>query len=58
MKRNASNLKSRTNNNLTFGDLVVAVYNASTKRKARALLRFAVNAHLIGFPGSSPVLIS
>ena len=50
--------KSGAKKTFTFGDLVVAVYSASNKRKARALLRFAVNAHLVVFPESPQIVIS
>ena len=58
MKSISSTSKRVANKKFTFGDLVVAVYSASNKRKARALLRFAVNAHLVVFPGSRQIVIS
>ena len=58
MKSISSTSKHASNKKLTFGDLVVAVYSASNQRKARALLRFAVNAHLVVFPGAPRFVIS
>jgi hypothetical protein len=52
MKTMSAISKRGATEKLTFGDLVVAVYNGSNKRKARALLRFAVNAGLVVFPKS------
>lgn len=34
---------------LTFGDLIAAVYGASGKRRARSLVRLAVNGHVVVF---------
>ena len=34
---------------LTFGELIAAVYNICGKRRARGLVRLAVNAHVIAF---------
>ena len=42
----------------TFGDLVVAAYNACGKRKAKAIVRLAVNAHVVAFSGHRHFVIS
>jgi len=57
MKRISSTSKHTRNQNLTFGDLVAAIYSACNKRKARALLRFAVNSDLVVFPESPQMVI-
>jgi hypothetical protein len=36
---------------LMFGDLITAVYDACGKRRARGILRHAVNAHQVAFRG-------
>jgi hypothetical protein len=43
---------------LTFGEFVAAVYSAWGKRRARSLVRLAVNARLVKFLGSQQLLIS
>ncbi len=43
---------------LTFGDLVVAAYSDRNKRRATAILRFAVNAHLVVFPRCPNLVIA
>jgi hypothetical protein len=43
---------------LTFGELIMAVYNACGKRKARAIVRLAVNAHVVVFRGHEHGVIS
>jgi hypothetical protein len=58
MKTMSAKSKRVAMKKLTFGDLVVAIYSASSKRKARSLLRFAVNAHLVAFPESRQFVIS
>jgi hypothetical protein len=57
MRTSLKAFKSGPKNTFTFGDLVVAIYGASNKRKARALLRFAVNAHLVEFPESHQSIV-
>jgi hypothetical protein len=49
------NLKNKA---LTFGDFIVAVYRASGKRRARGIVRHAVNARLIVFCGQQRFVIS
>jgi len=44
-------MKGPRQKSLTFGDLVASVYGACSRRKAKALVRFAVNARLILFRG-------
>ena len=43
---------------LTFGDFVVAAYEAWGRRRANELVRRAVNTHLVQFQGGQRVLIS
>jgi len=43
---------------LTFGDLIAAVYDACGKRRARGILRLALNARLVEFPGRQRFMIS
>ena len=42
---------------LKFGDLIAAVYECCGKAKANGLLRLAVNAHLVVFPGRQRFMI-
>jgi hypothetical protein len=42
----------------TFGDLIAAVYDACGKRRARAIVRLAVNAHVVAFRGHQRFVIS
>jgi len=42
-------MKSHHKKELMFGDLVASVYGACSRRKAQALVLFAVNALLIVF---------
>ncbi len=42
---------------LTFGDFVVAVYGACSKRKASKIVRVAVNTHLVEFQGRQRYVI-
>lgn len=42
---------------LTFGDLVAATYRAWGARRARGLVRLAVNAHLVVFRGRQRFVI-
>jgi hypothetical protein len=39
------------NKALTFGELIATVYSACGKRRARGILRLALDARLIMFPG-------
>jgi hypothetical protein len=43
---------------LTFGDLIVAAYDAFGKRKAKAIVRLAVNSHVVVLGGRRRVVIS
>jgi hypothetical protein len=43
---------------LMFGDLIASVFTACSHRKARALVRFAVNARVIVFLGRWRFVIS
>ena len=43
---------------LTFGDLIADVYSVCGQRRARGLLRLAVNAHVIAFRGHRHIVIS
>ena len=36
---------------LTFGDLIVAVYDVCGKRRGKLIVRLAVNAHVVAFRG-------
>ena len=58
MKTISPTLKPTATKPLTFGDLVAAIYSASNKRKARALLKFVVNTHLVVFPQSRQIVIA
>jgi hypothetical protein len=43
---------------LLFGDLVAAIFQACGRRRAKELVRAAVNDHLVVFPGRQRVVIS
>jgi hypothetical protein len=43
---------------LTFGDLIATVYDACGKRRARGIVRLAVNAHVVAFRGHRHFVIS
>ena len=36
---------------MPFGDLVMAVYDGTGKRRAKGMVRLAVNGHLVKFQG-------
>jgi fatty acid desaturase len=36
---------------MTLGDLIACLYGTCSRRKAKAVLRFAINQHLIVFQG-------
>jgi hypothetical protein len=36
---------------LTFGEFIMAVYDACGRQKAKGVVRLAVNAHLVEFRG-------
>jgi len=46
------------NQALTFGGFIAAVYRACGKRRARGIVRFAVNTHLIAFYGQQRFVVS
>ena len=43
---------------LLFGDLIASVFDACGKRRARGILRLAVNARLVAFQGPQRFIIS
>jgi hypothetical protein len=43
---------------LTFGDYVASVYETCNKRRARAKIQLAVNAHLVQFLGWRRFVVS
>jgi hypothetical protein len=43
---------------LTFGDLIAAVYTACGNRRAKQVVRLAVNAHVVAFRGDRRYVIS
>jgi len=51
-------MKANQKKRLTFGDLIASVYTACSQRRARAIVRFAVNAHVVVFPGERRFVIS
>jgi len=48
----------RKKNVFMFGDLIAAVYGACGRRRAKGILRLAVNARLVAFQGPLRFLIS
>jgi hypothetical protein len=51
-------MKIHRKKRLTFGDLIASVYTACSHRRARAIVRFAVNAHVVVFRGERRFMIS
>ena len=51
-------MRSNRRKTLTFGDLVAYVFSTCNQRNAKAVLRFAVNQHLIVFRGRQRFVIS
>jgi hypothetical protein len=49
---------SPKNKALTFGDFIASVYEICGKRRARAIVVHAVNAHLLQFRSPGRFLIS
>jgi hypothetical protein len=49
---------NRKNKLLTFGELIVAGYDATGKRQARGIIRLALHAHLIKFRTQQRFVIS
>jgi hypothetical protein len=43
---------------LTLGDFIVSVYDACGERRAKGIIRIALNAHLIAFLGQRHFIIS
>jgi hypothetical protein len=50
-KRPVDFMKINHKKTLTFGDLIESVYNACNPRRAKAIVRFAVNTHVVVFRG-------
>jgi len=42
---------------LTFGEFIMAVYDACGRQKAREIVQFAVNVHLVEFRGRDHYVI-
>ena len=42
---------------LTFGEFIMAVYDAHGRQKAEGIVRFAVKAHLVEFRGRDRLVI-
>jgi hypothetical protein len=57
-KRKAGVMKTNHKMTLTFGDLIESVYNACSHRRAKAIVRFAVNTHVVVFRGQLRFVIS
>ena len=51
-------MKTKPKQAFTFGQLIAAVYNVCGKRRARGIVRLAVNAHVVAFRGHRHFLIS
>jgi len=51
-------MKANQKKRLTFGDLIASVYTACSQRRARAIVRFAVNAQVVVFRGQRRFVIS
>jgi hypothetical protein len=51
-------MKTDLNKRLTFGDLVAGTYASCSHRRAKAIVRFAVNTHLVKFRRSLRFVIS
>ena len=51
-------MKTNRKKRLTFGDLIASVYTACSQRRARAIVSFAVNAHMVVFRGERRFVIS
>ena len=51
-------MKSDRRKTLTFGDLVAHVYSTCSQRKAKALVRFVVNRHVVVFRGRQRFVVS
>jgi hypothetical protein len=42
-------MKCRNKKTATFGDFIACIYGVCSRRKAKAIVRFAVNRHVIVF---------
>jgi len=51
-------MKTNHKKTLTFGELIESVYSACGHRRARAIVRFAVNAQVVVFRGQRRFVIS
>ncbi len=57
-KRKVGIMKTNHKKTLTFGELIESVYGACSHRRARAIMRFAVNAQVVVFRGQRRFVIS
>ena len=57
-KRKVGMMKTNHKKTLTFGELIESVYSACSHRRARAIVRFAVNAQVVVFRGQRRFVIS
>ena len=57
-KRKVGIMKTNHKKTLTFGELIESVYSACSHRRARAFVRFAVNAQVVVFRGQRRFVIS
>ena len=51
-------MKTNYKKALTFGELIAAIYSISGNRRARGIVRLAVNAKVVVFRGDHRYLIS
>ncbi len=51
-------MKTNHKKTLKFGELIESVYSACSHRRARAIVRFAVNAQVVVFRGQRRFVIS
>jgi hypothetical protein len=51
-------MKAKRKKPLTFGELIASVYSACDQRRAEAIVRFAVNVHVVVFRGKQRFQIS
>ena len=57
-KRKVGMMKTNHKKTLTFGELIESVYSACSRRKAREIVRLAVNAQVVVFRGQRRFVIS
>jgi hypothetical protein len=43
---------------LTLGEFIVSIYDACGKQGAKEIIRLALNAHIVAFPGRRYFIIS